>query len=101
MDILMQCASGFQKLMDYEYKFTLGRKGKLTEIRLGFSDTDFHHLIGLHKLKDIDIARSNRSTIFHRILDGRITYAALFLLCIPQSLFLIKQFLHFLLRDLP
>lgn len=77
MDILMQCASSFQKLMDYEYKFTLGRKGKLTEIRLGFSETDFHHLIGLHKLKDIDIARSNRSTIFHRILDGRITYNTL------------------------
>lgn len=77
MDLLMECASSFQKLMDYEYKFTLGRKGKLTEIRLGFSDTDFHHLVGLHKLKDIDIARSNRSTIFRRILNGHITYNTL------------------------
>ena len=73
----MKCASNFKKIMDYEYYFSIGRKGKLKEITLGFSNTDFHHLAGLHKLKDTHIAHANRSTIFQQILDGRITYDTL------------------------
>lgn len=74
MNLLMKCATSYQKLMDYEYQFTLGRKGKMTKITLQFPSTNFHHLAGLHKLKDISIARANRSTVFYQILDGRITY---------------------------
>ena len=74
MNLLMKCATSYQKLMDYEYRFTLGRKGKLTKITLQFPITNFHHLAGLHKLKDTNIARANRSTVFYQILDGRITY---------------------------
>ncbi|MBD5461904.1 MAG: hypothetical protein HDR24_02415 [Lachnospiraceae bacterium] len=74
MDLLMKCASSFQKLTGYEYRFTLGRKGMLNKITLGFSDTDFHHLAGLHKLKDIHVARANRDIVFQRILNGDITY---------------------------
>ena len=48
MDLLMECASVFKNLMNYQYRFTLGRKGKLKVITLGFSETDFHHLGGLH-----------------------------------------------------
>lgn len=73
----MKCASGFQKLINYEYRFTLGRKGNLKEIVLGFSNTDFHHLAGLHKLKDINIARANRAALFQQILNGHITYDTL------------------------
>ena len=74
MDLLMKCASGFQELMRYEYRFTLGRKGTLKEITLRFSAIDFHHLAGLHKLKDTNIARANRSAVFQQILNGHITY---------------------------
>lgn len=74
MDILLQCAQVFSRLLDYQYCFTLGRKGKLKEIVLGFGETDFHHLVGLHKLKDINISRDNRQTVFRDILEGRITY---------------------------
>ncbi len=77
MDLLMKCASNFQKLMDYEYRFILGRKGQLQDITLGFSNTDFHHLAGLHKLKDIDLARLNRNIVFQQILNGNITYSTL------------------------
>ena len=63
----------FQGLLDYQYDFVLGRKGKTLEVRLGFSETDFHHLVGLHKLKDISIARANRQKTFQDILAGRIT----------------------------
>lgn len=77
MDLLMKCACSYQQLTAYEYRFTLGRKGKLTEIALRFSDTDFHHLAGLHKLKDTDIARANRCTVFQQILNGSITYGTI------------------------
>ena len=77
MDLLMECASVFRNLMNYQYRFTLGRKGKLKEITLGFSETDFHHLVGLHKLKDTEVARANRSAVFQSILSGRITYATI------------------------
>lgn len=86
MDLLMKCAHNYQKLMSYEYRFTLGRKGKLTKIVLRFSDTDFHHLAGLHKLKDTGIARANRSTVFQKILDGSLTYDT-----ITKSEFLLKM----------
>ena len=77
MDLLLECASAFQGLLNYQYAFVLGRKGKNTEVRLGFSETDFHHLVGLHKLKDISIARANRQQVFRDILAGRITYDTL------------------------
>lgn len=77
MDLLLKCATAFRKLMNYQYYFTLGRKGRLTEIVLGFSETDFHHLVGLHKLKDIHIARANRSIVFQDILANHITYHTL------------------------
>lgn len=38
---------------------------------------DFHHLVGLYKLKDIDTARANRSFVFRDILAGHITYDTL------------------------
>lgn len=74
MDLLQKCAVAFNRLIGYQYKFTLGRKGQLKEIVLGFGETDFHHLTGLHKLKDLGIARANRQTVFRDILAGRITY---------------------------
>ena len=74
MDLLQQCAFVFDRLTEYQYRFTLGRKGKRKEIVLGFGETDFHHLVGLHKLKDINIARENRQAVFRKILAGQITY---------------------------
>lgn len=68
MDLLTQCAVNYQTLLNYEYCFTLGRKRKLIELILRFSESDFHHLAGLHKLKDLHIARANRSTVFRQIL---------------------------------
>lgn len=77
MDLLQRCAAVFERLTGCQYRFTLGRKGKLKEIILGFGEPDFHHLVGLHKLRDISIARKNRQTVFRDILAGRITYQAI------------------------
>lgn len=71
MDLLMECASVFKNLMNYQYRFTLGRKGKLKVITLGFSETDFHHLVGLHKLRDTEVARATAvpsSGLFCRVV---------------------------------
>lgn len=53
MDLLQECALAFQSLLVYEYHFLIGRKGQLKEFYLTFQKADFHHLAGLHKLKDI------------------------------------------------
>lgn len=77
MDLLQRSAAVYERLIGYQYRFTLGRKGKLKEIILGFAETDFHHLAGFHKLRDISIARENRQTVFRDILAGHITYQAI------------------------
>ena len=74
MDLLQECASAFQLLMEYEYHFVIGRKGKLREFDLTFEKADFHHLAGLHKLKDIaQIQQGMRAKVFDRILKGDIS----------------------------
>ena len=54
MDLLYECALSFEKLLNIQYHFVLGRKGNLKEFYLSFDKSDFHHLAGLHKLKDIN-----------------------------------------------
>ncbi len=76
MDILQKCALTFQTLLAYEYHFVIGRKGQLREFCLNFDKADFHHLAGLHKLKDIvQIQQGMREKIFDKILIGGITLA--------------------------
>ncbi len=74
MDQLLKCAAAYQKLLNITYRIILGRKGKLTELSLYFEPVSFHHLIGLHKLKDLRIARANREKVFHDILSRKLTY---------------------------
>lgn len=74
MDKLAGCARAFEKLLDIQYRIIIGRKGKSTKLCIGFSKLDFHHLMGLGKLKDLHIATRNRSVIFDEILAGKTTY---------------------------
>lgn len=74
MDKLLECTRVFEKLLDTQYRIIIGRKGKTVEIIIGFSRLDFHHLMGLGKLKDLRIAKQNRETVFNEILRGIITY---------------------------
>ena len=74
MDALKVCALAYSRLLNTEYIIKIGRKGQLLEICLHFEKSDFPHLVGLHKLKDIEQLRSDsREKIFNNILDGRIT----------------------------
>jgi hypothetical protein len=74
MNQLLESAQSFLQLCDYEYHYIIGRKGQTKQIILGFSPEDFHHLAGLHKIRDNDFLRTaKRQKVFNSILDGEIT----------------------------
>ena len=73
MDYLQICAKAFEKLLDVQYHIVLGRKGKLVNLNILFEPKEFHHLVGLHKLHDLRLARGNREKIFYEILAGKIS----------------------------
>ncbi|AWK50556.1 hypothetical protein DIC82_05675 [Clostridium beijerinckii] len=74
MDKLKECAIAFQNLLDKQYKIILARRGKETEFVLTFDKTDFYHLIGLQKLKDLAYLKKDRAKIFDEIMEDNITY---------------------------
>jgi len=77
MDKLQEKTFAFKKLIDYEYKITLGRKGEKTEIVIDFEKTDFPHLIGLHKLTDVLNGNIATEKLFDDCLTGKISYDAI------------------------
>lgn len=73
MDLLRECAVAFQRLLGYEYHFVIGRKGQTREFYVTFQTSDFHHIAGLHKLKDIaQIQQGMREKVFEKIISGKI-----------------------------
>ena len=83
LDKLFACAKAFEALLKVQYHITVGHRGKLTDLTLGFSKWDFHHLMGLGKLRELDLAKRNREKVFDQIIAGKIDYE---LLC--KSVFL-------------
>lgn len=74
MELLKGCAVAFQRLLGYEYHFVIGRKGQIREFYVTFQASDFHHLAGLHKLKDIaQIQQGMREKVFEKIITGEIS----------------------------
>ena len=77
-DKLQRCALAFQRLIDTQYEFIIGRKGKTSRIILNFTETEFVHLAGLHKLVDNDFFRTaSRKKVFDYALAGKISYETL------------------------
>lgn len=74
MDKLADCALAFEKILDVQYRMIVARKGKATELLVGFAIQDFHHLMGLGKLKDLRLATMNRGIVFKEILKQKISY---------------------------
>lgn len=73
MDLLKECVIEYKKLLSYRYHFLLGRKGKSKEFVLTFDEADFHHLAGLHKLKDnAKLQYGKRADILNAILHDEI-----------------------------
>ena len=76
MDILKKAAMEFDKLLPITYHFEVARRNVKKEFSLSFKPEDFHHITGLHKLKDIELAQSGmRSKIYHSVLNGHIAYS--------------------------
>lgn len=76
MDLLQQCAQGFERLIPYQYHIIIGRKGKSLKFSISFDRADFHHLAGLHKLRDnIRFQTGKRADIMKEILTGHLTLA--------------------------
>lgn len=74
MDLLQQCAQEFERLLEIEYHITAGRKGKTVAFTISFARSDFHHLAGLHKLRDnAKIGRGRRESVFLDILEGKLS----------------------------
>ncbi|MCL1810304.1 MAG: PBECR4 domain-containing protein [Clostridiales bacterium] len=70
MDKLLACAKSFEKLFDINYHIIIGRKGKAVDLKIGFEPLDFHHLVGIHKLKDLRISRANREDVYAEMASG-------------------------------
>ena len=70
---IQSAARSYQKLFDYEYQFTVVRNRNMQpiDIYIRFDKSTFHHLCGLHKLKDIEvIRREKRESVFDKIISG-------------------------------
>ena len=77
-DKLQRCALAFKKLIDPQYEIIIGRKGQMSKIILNFSETEFVHLAGLHKLVDNEFFRTaSRKKVFDYAVDGKISYDSL------------------------
>ncbi len=74
MDKLKKAAIAFGNLFNKSYEILIGKKGKEVFIPLYFSPIDFHHLMGLGKLKDLRIATMPREKVFSDIIQDKITY---------------------------
>lgn len=78
---LRESAKAFAKLKNIRYNLTITHAGKLVNLSIGFDNSHYHHIAGLHKLKDIDQLRLRRrrstAVIFDEILRGKITLATI------------------------
>ena len=77
-DKLRKTAEGFHSLLDTQYHIIIGRKGKSVDLTIEFNPIDFHHLMGLGKLKDLRISTQNREAVFSGIMNGTITYPSIY-----------------------
>ena len=81
IDWLRESAKAFAKLKNIRYELAIAHAGKLVELSIGFDNSHFHHIAGLHKLKDIDQLRLRRkrstAVIFGEILRGKISLATI------------------------
>ncbi len=77
MDKLYESAIAFNKLIKSKYSLHLGSKGKCIQINVSFKEENFHHIIGLQKLSDLDTlnAAKSKKRIFELILNKEITLA--------------------------
>lgn len=65
-------AEAYRNLLNIEYYFCLGYKGKGFEVRIHFSKEEFHHLEGIGQLRDLKIHSESGNITFDMSLAGKI-----------------------------
>lgn len=71
MDSIQTALNAFKHMTELKYDFVIAHDKKLHKIKLTFDYRDFHHLVGLHYLDDIDIPKSYKK-LFKQIDDEKI-----------------------------
>ena len=73
MGDILKSAQAYEKLLDIEYQFILGRKNKNITLTVTFDAMNFFHLAGLHYLTDrTTLLFGDRAKLFNLILDEKI-----------------------------
>lgn len=74
MDKLLTAAQFYNsELNGRNFHLKAGKKGNIIEFDIKFTSEHFHHLAGLHKLKDLTQVQGNKTYIFKKVLNGKIT----------------------------
>lgn len=77
-DLLYESALEFERFLNKKIILILGRKYKKKIIEINFLPENFHHLVGLHKLKDIvSVSKGKASNIFNSIIYGDISFKSI------------------------
>lgn len=74
MDKLKQSALAFEKLLKYEYEITAGSKKTLLKMTLFFAKEHYMHLIGLHKLTDLQMQRYKKDKMYDMVIRDELIY---------------------------
>lgn len=72
MNKVKRNAKAFSKLLDVEYIFYLGYRGKCKKVILRFEKKNFHHLEGIGQLSDIIIHGEPADKVFEMAINGEI-----------------------------
>ena len=67
MDLLQQTALAYQNLINIQYKIIIAKKKTKKTLIINFSEEGYHHLVGLHKLKDLRNLKRARVRVFQDI----------------------------------
>ena len=73
-DLLDKAIDACEKLKDVEYRIVVGKNNVETEILLSFPVNRFSHMMGFHKLKDINYLNCderNKERIYEAVLSNR------------------------------
>jgi len=71
IDLLLQSALAYQKLLTLTYHVALGHKGVLTHMRIVFPENAYHHMAGFQYVGFTSL--QNRSAALQTILSGKTT----------------------------
>jgi len=70
-DILLNSTKAYERMLCKEYFITVGKNQQLKSYKLVFTEYEYQHLFGLHKLKDRpNIVRASSKKNFNKILSG-------------------------------